>query len=466
MKLLLSLLMGLVLAAGATFAHAVSDKVSCDLTAPAAGTVVTAPGTLNLAATAVAKQNNRQIVQVDFFAGTTLIGTATTAPYAMSWTNVSAGTYALTCVATNDKGDTDTSPAVSVIVNAPPTATLTQPASTLVVAAPANITLAANAADADGTVAKVEFFYRAVGATTNTLIASVTQAPYTTQWTNVPPLAGRVFAVATDNRGATGNSNQVAFLINALPTVNLTAPAANAVFIAPATVNLAANAADTDGTVTKVEFFAGATLIGTVTQAPFAFSWTNAPAGSYAITAKATDDRNMSTTSVPVPITIDAPPTISLTAPVNNTVVAVGTPVTLTATASDSDGTIAKVEFFAGATLIATLTQAPFSTSWTPPAAGTYALTAKATDNQNAATTSAPVNLKVNGPPTIAITGPTNGATYTAPASVTLAVTVADADGTIAKVEYFAGGTLIASVTQAPFSYAWTNVAQGSYRLR
>jgi RHS repeat-associated protein len=63
--------------------------------------------------------------------------------------------------------------------------------------------------------------------------------------------------------------------------------------------------------------------------------------------------------------------------------------ITLTATATDSDGTIAKVEFYNGATLLATVTQAPYTYAWNNVAAGSYQLTAKATDNLAAVATSA-----------------------------------------------------------------------------
>ena len=96
---------------------------------------------------------------------------------------------------------------------------------------------------------------------------------------------------------------------NTPPTVSITAPADNATFTAPATVNITANAADADGTVSKVEFFNGSTKLGEDLAAPFEFSWNNVAAGSYTITAKATDNGNASTTSTAVNITVTAPPT-------------------------------------------------------------------------------------------------------------------------------------------------------------
>jgi uncharacterized protein RhaS with RHS repeats len=56
------------------------------------------------------------ITQVQFYQGSTLIGTATAAPYTFNWTGVAAGVYSLTAVATNDAGMTTTSAAVTVTV--------------------------------------------------------------------------------------------------------------------------------------------------------------------------------------------------------------------------------------------------------------------------------------------------------------------------------------------------------------
>ncbi len=92
-------------------------------------------------------------------------------------------------------------------------------------------------------------------------------------------------------------------------------------------------------------------------------------------------------------------PTVSLTAPANNTTVCAGTSVTLTATASDPDGSISKVEFYHGTTLITTRTSAPYTYNWTNAPAGTLSITAKAYDNTNASATSAARTLVVNAIP-------------------------------------------------------------------
>ncbi|MEF8737543.1 MAG: RHS repeat-associated core domain-containing protein [Candidatus Accumulibacter necessarius] len=95
-------------------------------------------------------------------------------------------------------------------------------------------------------------------------------------------------------------------VIHTPPTVSLTAPDEGSVHTLPVTVTLAATASDTDGTIAKVEFVHGATLIGSATAAPYTVAWNNVPAGSYSLTAKTTDNLGGTRTSEVVPITVTA----------------------------------------------------------------------------------------------------------------------------------------------------------------
>ncbi len=107
-----------------------------------------------------------------------------------------------------------------------------------------------------------------------------------------------------------GNTHILAlrpFVPNTPPTVSLTSPANGSTFTAPASITLTATAADSDGTIQKVEFFHGGTnLIATVNTAPYTFPWTGVPQGSYVLTAVATDNQTATTTSAPVNVTVQA----------------------------------------------------------------------------------------------------------------------------------------------------------------
>ena len=181
------------------------------------------------------------------------------------------------------------------------------------------------------------------------------------------------------------------------PTVTLTQPANGATFAAPATVSLAASASD-DGTVTRVEFFNGAAKLGEDTTAPYSFTWGGVGAGTYTITARATDDLGTSTTSAPSTITVSAAntaPIVSITSPANGAIFSWKPTISITATASDPGGSVTRVEFRNGATLLGQDTSAPYAFTWKNVPPGSHTLTARATDNAGAVTTSSPVGITV-----------------------------------------------------------------------
>lgn len=95
----------------------------------------------------------------------------------------------------------------------------------------------------------------------------------------------------------------------------------------------------------------------------------------------------------------NVPPSVVLTAPVTGAVFAEGTNILLAASASDTDGTVSKVEFFRGATKLGEDNSASASLVWSNVSAGSYSLTAVATDNLGATTVSAPVSISVIGAP-------------------------------------------------------------------
>ncbi|MGI5498568.1 glycoside hydrolase family 48 protein [Lentzea sp. CA-135723] len=97
---------------------------------------------------------------------------------------------------------------------------------------------------------------------------------------------------------------------NQAPSVALTAPASGSSYTLPASIPLAATAQDTDGTVAKVDFYAGDALIATDTSSPFTGTWTSATAGDHVITARATDNRGATTTSAPATVKVLSGPAV------------------------------------------------------------------------------------------------------------------------------------------------------------
>ena len=211
----------------------------------------------------------------------------------------------------------------------------------------------------------------------------------------------RTWAITTSATYNTSSIN-LATVSNQVPVVSITSPASGASFSAPATVSITASASDADGTVNKVEFYNGSTLLGTDATSPYSFTWSGVATGSYTLTAKAYDNLNAVATSSAINIAVNAggtnqAPSVSITSPASGASFSAPATVSITASANDTDGTINKVEFYNGSTLLGSDATSPYSFTWSGVTTGSYTLTTKAYDNLNAVTTSSVVNITVNG---------------------------------------------------------------------
>ena len=163
------------------------------------------------------------------------------------------------------------------------------------------------------------------------------------------------------------------------------------------------------------------------------------------------------------------PPTVSITSPTNGTVVNDLQSLTINATASDPDGNLNRVEFYAGSTKLAADDVFPYSVSWLNPTSGAYSLTAVAFDSLGSITTSAPISIQVNAAPVVdagypqSITLPastiltgsaTDDGLPTSPGALTLTWTKTSGPGTVSF------GTPNAATTTASFG------SEGDYVLR
>jgi hypothetical protein len=220
------------------------------------------------------------------------------------------------------------------------------------------------------------------------------------------PSASTVF-INVNSREAAASKPQLIILAsttaNNPPNVALSSPANGATFGAPANIGLSATATD-DGSVSRVDFYSGTSLIGssnTPSGSTYSVTWTGVPAGSYNVYAVAVDNSGTTSNSNTSAITVGAPnipPAVSIASPLTGTTFSAGANIAISATASDLDGSINKVEFFAGANLIGTATipvNGLYSINWVNVNTGAYSLTAKATDSVNGTTTSAAVNISV-----------------------------------------------------------------------
>ena len=95
-------------------------------------------------------------------------------------------------------------------------------------------------------------------------------------------------------------------LANSAPSAAITAPGADAHFASGASITIAAIATDSDGSIARVDFYAGNTLLGRDTTAPYALTWSGAPIGSHALKVIAVDNRKASGVSSVVSISVEA----------------------------------------------------------------------------------------------------------------------------------------------------------------
>lgn len=191
------------------------------------------------------------------------------------------------------------------------------------------------------------------------------------------------------------------------PSVKITKPANNTIYTAPARFKLIADASDPDGTIDKVEFYNGATLLHTEYVFPYGYFVVDLPAGSYILFAKATDNNGNVTISEAIRISVlpNIAPTVKITNPADGAGYIAPATIQLTADAKDADGTIKKVDFYNGSTLLFTENFLPYSSAWLNVPEGTYSVTAKATDNNGKTTTSAPVGISVTAAAKSMVTG-------------------------------------------------------------
>jgi hypothetical protein len=438
------------------------------LIAPPGPVAVRSPQTLNVTAVS----NVGVIAQVEFFANGRTIGTRTTFPYSLQWTPDNTGSFTLTAVATDTAGNQGTSPSAVVVVTGTglPNVSLVNPVAPITIAVNSSQTLSAAAVAAPGSnITQVQFFAN------GTVIGTKTAYPFNQAWTPTAPGSYALTVVATDSSGNIATAAPVVVLVSSgtPPTVSITNPAAGSSYSVGTLITVAATAADSDGTIASVQFLANGTVLTTATTAPFSYAWTPGSAGTYSLTATATDNSGNITTSAARVITIvpDRAPSVVLTSPVGNLTGSVGAPVVFTATAADVDGTIAGVNFFVNGVKVGTSATAPFVASWTPSTAGSYTVSAEAADNAGNVTRSNSVSVQINAniPPRVSITQPANGSTVRVNSGYSVTAAASDPDGTIASVQLFANGVAVGAALTAPtstgYTATWTPQSEGVYRL-
>lgn len=322
-----------------------------------------APASKVIVATAT---DDGSIAKVEFYNGATKLGEDLTAPYNYSWTNIAAGTYSLTAIAYDNLNASTTSGAITFVVTPP-----TNPTKTI----PGKI----EAEDYDEGGEGVGYHDLSAGnsgnqyrLTDNVDIENCAEGTFNIGWTNAGEWLQYTASVA-----------QAGSYTLALRAAAQAAGKSLHVEINGVNVTGAVAIPNSGGyqnwqtvTVPAISLTAGTKVIRIVFDA---------------------NDINLNHFTFTASGSTNALPVVSLTSPLSGDVFNAPATIALAATATD-DGTISKVEFYNGTTKLGEDLSAPYTFSWTNVIAGTYALTARAYDNLNAAASSTVTNITVNTP--------------------------------------------------------------------
>lgn len=152
----------------------------------------------------------------------------------------------------------------------------------------------------------------------------------------------------------------------------------------------------------RVTYFANGTVLGSVTSAPFAFTWKSLDAGSYDLIAAASDRQGRIRRSPRVRMEVDfqprAKPVILIIEPDDGTALAAGSNLLLHAEAQVEDGEPTSVTLHVDGSTVFTEAGSTATFLWTPPTSGMFTVTAVAANEDGLMATSAPVRVNVSEP--------------------------------------------------------------------
>jgi hypothetical protein len=183
---------------------------------------------------------------------------------------------------------------------------------------------------------------------------------------------------------------------NLPPLITLISPENGSSYNVGDDVAIVAEASDESG-ISHVAFYVNDVQVFIDSLAPYQTVW-QASEGNTSIMAVATDSLGStdSTDAVEITVFTKESPIVSITSPLNGSSFALNSLINVTADASDTDGDVKLVEFYAGSTKIGEDNTAPFQVSWIPSVAGSFELHAVATDDDGLTTSSPNIGITIN----------------------------------------------------------------------
>jgi hypothetical protein len=371
------------------------------------------------------------VSRMEFYVDGELVGTDTTYPYSYIYTPKTTPTTHEIEARGFDNNGVQISPNGTAVrklymvtpIGTPPSVRIVNPPTGGSVAAGTPVSIIADAVSPGGFIKNVDFYLNGVQ------LSSDQTFPFTASWTPQVPGTYEFVAIGFDDKSNAVSSTPITITVTgAFPTASIVNPASSGMTVVQgSTIPVTVSAAGPDGGITslkKIEFLVNGVVSDSLPKAstgtgtdtggttggtsgtnssglsePFVFNWkSNVPVGTHRLAARVTGVNDLSITSQEITVNVvpNQAPQISISSPTASTAAAVNSATTISVTASDVDGTVESVNFLANGVSIGTATKAPFQISWTPTVAGTAVLTARATDNGGAATTSEPVSITVD----------------------------------------------------------------------
>lgn len=275
-----------------------------ELTSPTNLTTLTAPANITLSATA--SDLDGTVSSVQFFSGTTLLGSVPAPPYELN-VSLAAGWHEIIARAIDDLGGSNSTEVANVLVNSNRTVavsgfTFSPSVLNVTVGDTVTFTGLGNFHTVTGSGTNEAFCGNAISTVCVTTFNRVGSFPF--------------HCNPHRSLGMTGLVNVIG--PNLRPFGTLTSPADGSVFAAPANIQFSADAIDLYGAIRQVRFVRGASSsLGVVGAPPYTLTVTNIPAGNYVYSAFITDNSNLITTSAPVNITVVEPIDIQIFSPTN-----------------------------------------------------------------------------------------------------------------------------------------------------
>ncbi len=260
-----------------------------------------------------------------------------------------------------------------------------------------SIKFVANASDPDGTIDSVEFRM-------NTIKVGVdVSPPYEYTFVSTRKRVYEVTAIAVDNDGASTLSDSI--MLNVVldvpkkPLTEFISPENGDLIKKDSTVQVLVKATDLDDYVDSVEFFVNNIKLGvdTVINDTARFNWLCDSVGTFNLQVKATDSSGMSSSeTITVTVVIGFPPEANLIVLSHTDTIPRGDTVTFAVNATDTDGTISKVEFFVEEVSIGFDSTLPYQVKWVAENTGKFTVIAEATDNEENIAESNQLNIIVS----------------------------------------------------------------------